>query len=846
MRLRKVRAHETGSSNLDYKAEQIERPDVPRIEFLSTAKSKSFSDLIKMKINKIAPQPVKETETFYVENQVQEKHKFPIGYPRFGQLEEPELRKRVFTGDSNTQYDIKLLPRVKKQYTKIDKKEQRDKLIATKHDQHATAIAETQLVGLEQYNKQTLEGKVDLDKVKEIRRAIRRRYANRKNFQKIFNAWDDNCTGAIDPKNAFDMIKSMGININFDEARVLIASADIDKSGDLSLNEFMDLIFNNNDILNVNLKELPVMTEDEYSSLQTANKVMNKLRDDAKLSKQTRHHNQLNVILKNKLSSLKTYIFAADSLQQGFVSHEKFFEIVKKLAIPESIMSQEDIQFVFNRHKIDEHKFNYREFVDFLRDFTFVPEDIYVDPAENEKKKSEKQKFLTAYNYEEDNKINIFDSNSVNSWHLECIREKARRVFRIIERYLDSKESFDSFLMQQMKINNVEEFKTKQISKQSLTKAIENLFLNVGDKEVKKDEVESFLSIFSYNNHDHTEAAKISRAIYEEEDGEWFKRMQWKLKRPPPPPQKLYPEANKNEEQEGLGWNDENTEFHQVEPNEQNYEKFYDTKYKPSDMDMKQYKGLTRTSSAPHYPSSLNRILSKFENRIFCGSQKAYEIFKKFDADQDGYISQKDMAHKLKEMNILDEHEIKPFLIYLDPTNKGFVDFTEFSSRVRNGMTNNDNMGQQVVVPFTVPCADHLKDTQKMLPFIQKRINDLRKPYYPPEQTQKITRYGATPHFQNTFSNFKVLNTSPMFATASERFMQNHNHRTQFQKEEFQKKKQYEEGRIQRKRENMMAIQQKIDHEVIVSDIKDDNKRKTKGLAQWTYEHRAHLQNNYK
>lgn len=49
----------------------------------------------------------------------------------------------------------------------------------------------------------------------------------------------------------------MGININFDEARVLIASSDNDKSGDLSLNEFMDLIFDGSDTLNVNLKELP-------------------------------------------------------------------------------------------------------------------------------------------------------------------------------------------------------------------------------------------------------------------------------------------------------------------------------------------------------------------------------------------------------------------------------------------------------------------------------------------------------------------------------------------------------------------------------------------------------------
>ena len=53
------------------------------------------------------------------------------------------------------------------------------------------------------------------------------------------------------------MVKNMGIKINFDEARVLVASADHDKSGDLSLNEFMDLIFSSTDIMNVNLNELP-------------------------------------------------------------------------------------------------------------------------------------------------------------------------------------------------------------------------------------------------------------------------------------------------------------------------------------------------------------------------------------------------------------------------------------------------------------------------------------------------------------------------------------------------------------------------------------------------------------
>jgi hypothetical protein len=64
-------------------------------------------------------------------------------------------------------------------------------------------------------------------------------------------------TGTISVKNALEMVKNLGIKINFDEARVLVASVDMDKSGDLSLNEFMDLIFNSTDVLNVDLKKMP-------------------------------------------------------------------------------------------------------------------------------------------------------------------------------------------------------------------------------------------------------------------------------------------------------------------------------------------------------------------------------------------------------------------------------------------------------------------------------------------------------------------------------------------------------------------------------------------------------------
>ena len=109
---------------------------------------------------------------------------------------------------------------------------------------------------MEKYSQNTIKNKIDLEKVREIRRAIRRRYGNRGNVQKIFNLWDEDHQGAITAKNVFNMVNKLGLNINFDEARVLVASADKNETNDLKLDEFLDLIYNKDDILNINLDKL--------------------------------------------------------------------------------------------------------------------------------------------------------------------------------------------------------------------------------------------------------------------------------------------------------------------------------------------------------------------------------------------------------------------------------------------------------------------------------------------------------------------------------------------------------------------------------------------------------------
>lgn len=102
----------------------------------------------------------------------------------------------------------------------------------------------------------TLENRVDLEKLQEIRLCLRRRYASRQNIRKIFKDWDKQNTGEISVYDAYKMINKLSIPINIDETRALISSSNQRKTENLNIKEFMHLIYNDNDELNLKLKHL--------------------------------------------------------------------------------------------------------------------------------------------------------------------------------------------------------------------------------------------------------------------------------------------------------------------------------------------------------------------------------------------------------------------------------------------------------------------------------------------------------------------------------------------------------------------------------------------------------------
>ena len=118
-------------------------------------------------------------------------------------LEEPEKLK-YFTGGSGLHHAS----------IKSPQKQQKVEEKLTKSDVHTDTPA---------IQKESLEGKVDLLKVREIRRALRCKYANKKNVNKIFTSWDEGENGVLDITNVYSMLNKLGIKANLEEARVMVA-----------------------------------------------------------------------------------------------------------------------------------------------------------------------------------------------------------------------------------------------------------------------------------------------------------------------------------------------------------------------------------------------------------------------------------------------------------------------------------------------------------------------------------------------------------------------------------------------------------------------------------------------
>ena len=379
MSLKLQRMHRCGYTNLDFRSNgdfdsvKLYEPwKIPK-EFGTMGKSfyyPSFSEAKKIfsvskSLNKLkdivqgSPDPKSYPGAlYYKKNNIKPNIVQEFRIERVAELDESAIGKEKYIGDSMMIADINKYRKerkIKKNDIKdpsIEKKEFLLKIEKEKAIKNKEATQETQLVKINV--KETLDNKIDLKKVQEVRLALRRRYANRTDFRKIFKEWDLNAIGEITVYSAHDMINRLNIPINYNETRALIASSNTRGTETLNLEEFMHLIFSDNEALKVDLKKLEFKDEKLFSEGMESENVKNNLQ------KSILEMNKNNEILtiKQHLHSRTSIINLAalnNNINKEKCTKEQFKFLMQTLKFPEKYYRDILMDTLFNLY-INEDK----------------------------------------------------------------------------------------------------------------------------------------------------------------------------------------------------------------------------------------------------------------------------------------------------------------------------------------------------------------------------------------------------------------------------------------------------------------------------------------------------------
>ena len=416
MSLKFSRIHKCGFTNLDFRTKgdfnnlKLYEPwQIPK-EFGTMGKSFYYPSFTQTKkifsvsksLNKLkdivqgSPDPkIYSGAIYYKQNKIKPKIIQEFRSTRVAELDESDIGKEKYIGDSMMISYIKncRLSKTSKKADSLNKKRefqsilQKEKIIRNKE-----ANQETQLVKVEA--KETLNDKINLKKVQEIRLALRRRYATKKDIRKVFKEWDIKDKGEITLYDVHEMVNRLSIPINYNEARVLIASSNKRGTETLNLEEFIHLIFSDNEALKVDLNKLEFKDEKLLSKGKETDNIKNNYgksvieinTNNDILQIKNQLHTRMNIIMtnaKNSGTNLKS------------CKKEDFIKLLRSLKLHEKYYKDTLIDILFNNYinedketmnvsKLCEECTNLKE-QNNLYDFTDKIQQIYKKKLENQK-----------------------------------------------------------------------------------------------------------------------------------------------------------------------------------------------------------------------------------------------------------------------------------------------------------------------------------------------------------------------------------------------------------------------------------------------------------------------------
>ena len=395
MSLRRARSHRVGISNIDFRSKKDEEKlrifepwmapkeigtmgykkytnpmKIARNLFAPTEKINTFKDIV----NDYPDPRYYTTAQFYKNNNIKIKTKSFRNIERAANLEESYKGKDVFNGDSMNVADVMRQRQGKtidenniiNKLTSFGPEEQKqrikkvEKLSKDKKRINKNVIQETQLVRMNVPH--TMDNIINIKKIKEVRQALRRRYGNRRNINKIFQKWARTFPNKITVYDAYKMINALSIPINYNETKAFIASGSNFGNEYLNMEEFSNLIFNENEKFYSG--PYRISCENALFDEKEENNLKNKMTENNKDIKDENNIATLKNFISQRIITLNKNMKELNKEKYSFLEHEndkninlnkctydQFLKGILSLKPSETFCNEGYIKHIFNEHK---------------------------------------------------------------------------------------------------------------------------------------------------------------------------------------------------------------------------------------------------------------------------------------------------------------------------------------------------------------------------------------------------------------------------------------------------------------------------------------------------------------
>ena len=537
--------------------------------------------------------------------------------------------------------------------------------------------------------------RVDLQKIRDIRWILKRRYLKSRNFKRIFKYWDMDNKGAVTAQNVYDMCKRLGINASPLECEVLLATVDRRGAGELSPDEFVDFIYN--DVVVVDM-DAGKVKDGHIVDSRDVGELKQQLNENAKKMRQTKRMNQIKFVLKNHMKAFLRDLRREDIDGSGMINHHTLEKVIKTMNIGERVIDEEDMARLFKVYSHDSNKMNYQAMCDDILQSHLDTENMYAEADRRPESKQSlyddalKNSFVKRLRDLDGIKdeVAIVDNKFMPYNGLENASKKMIKMRRFLKNYFPEEAQFVEYLCSSLSLASDQLCKTN-LHRLEMKKVMEKLLAEV-DQKLDSRLMEGFYSTFTYNKHGQVNVRDLVDTLYKEDEKDFYIRVMKRLNGPPP------------------AYNDDNIETIKLSEEELNAQKMVrDVHY---DLREPTEEGVVRI----------------MDDKMHTVARKFFDMYRQFDHDQDGFVSCNDLRNTIIKNNWMSRGEMEVFIKYVDPQRHGFVNFHDFNKRVRNNMCNWDENWQTKERNIMQPSREHVQKRWQDFKNMSKTLASLKKP----------------------------------------------------------------------------------------------------------------------